>query len=194
MRFLCVLAIALLGGPPAVLAQPGRATDPGTFAGEARRIYVEQLKSARGLISQKQFAEAIVILDRLTNDRPREPQARFLKGVALTDADKLDEAITTFRSVSADFPELAEPHNNLAVLYARKGEYELARIELQAAILAAPDYGVAYENLGDVHARLAAENYERATARDSRNKTAPVKLKVVRDLLGAKPDHGGRKR
>ena len=187
-RFFYVFAMALLCTAAAAIAQPVGGTDPGEFAGEARRIYAEQLKSARGLIAQKQFVEAIAILDRLTGDRPREPQARFLKGVALTDSDKLDEAITAFRGVLADFPELPEPHNNLAVLYARKGEYELARIELEAAIKAAPDYGVAYENLGDVHARLAAQNYERAVARDSKNRTAPAKLKVVRDLLATSPN------
>ncbi|MBA3504952.1 MAG: tetratricopeptide repeat protein [Betaproteobacteria bacterium] len=179
--------MALLSICPAAFAQSFGGADPGEFTGEARRLYAEQLKSARALIGQKQFTEAIAILDRLTTDRPREPQARFLKGVALTDSDKLDEAITTFRSVLADFPELPEPHNNLAVLYARKGEYELARVELEAAIKAAPDYGIAYENLGDVHARLAAQNYERAVGRDSKNKTAPAKLKVVRDLLASKP-------
>jgi len=185
-RFVCVFAVALLSAAGAI-AQPVGGNDAGEFAGEARRIYGEQLKSARGLIAQKQFAEAIAILDRLTSDRPREPQARFLKGVALTDSDKLDEAIATFRGVLADFPELPEPHNNLAVLYARKGEYELARVELEAAIQAAPDYGVAYENLGDVHARLAAQNYERAIARDPRSKAAPAKLKVMRDLLATRP-------
>ena len=55
-----------------------------------------------------------------------------------------------------DYPELPEPHNNLAVLYAQKGDYELARDELEAAIGAAPDYAIAYENLGDIYARLAA--------------------------------------
>jgi tetratricopeptide (TPR) repeat protein len=78
---------------------------------------------------------------------------------------------------------LPEPHNNLAVLYAQKGDYGLARDELEAAISAAPDYTIAYENLGDVYARLAALNYEKAVARDPRNRTAPLKLKLVRDVL-----------
>ena len=86
-----------------------------------------------------------------------------------------------------DYPELPEPHNNLAVLYAQKGEYALARDELEAAISAAPDYVVAYENLGDIYARLAAVNYEKAMARDARNKTAPAKLKLVREVLAPQP-------
>jgi tetratricopeptide (TPR) repeat protein len=88
-----------------------------------------------------------------------------------------------FQAILGDYPELPEPHNNLAVLYAQKGEYELARGELEAAISAAPDYAVAYENLGDVYARLAALNYEKALARDARNRTASAKLKLARDVL-----------
>jgi tetratricopeptide (TPR) repeat protein len=71
-------------------------------------------------------------------ERPREPQARFLKGLALADSGKADEAIATFQSVLGDYPELPEPHNNLAVLYAQKGQYGLARDELEAAISARP--------------------------------------------------------
>jgi tetratricopeptide (TPR) repeat protein len=107
--------------------------------------------------------------------------------VALADSGKTDAAITVFQSVLGDFPELPEPHNNLAVLYAQKGEYGLARDELEAAINAAPDYIVAYENLGDIYARLAAVNYEKAIARDSRNKSAPAKLKLVREVLAPAP-------
>ena len=123
------------------------------------------------------------MLDKLSAERPREPQARFLKGLALADSGKTNEAIVIFQSVLGDYPELPEPHNNLAVLYAQKGEYGLARDELEAAISAAPDYTIAYENLGDIYARLAALNYEKAVARDARNKTAPLKLKLVRDVL-----------
>ena len=144
-------------------------------------------KDARALIAEKKYDDAIALLDKLNAERPREPQARFLKGLALADAGKTDAAIATFQAVLGDYPELPEPHNNLAVLYAQKGEYGLARDELEAAISAAPDYVVAYENLGDIYARLAAVNYEKAIARDARNKTAPAKLKLVREVLAPPP-------
>jgi Flp pilus assembly protein TadD len=165
------------------LAQSDQTTDPREFSEAARKVYAQSLKDARGLINEKKFGDAITILDKLTAERPREPQARFLKGLALADSGKTDAAIATFREVLGEYPELPEPHNNLAVLYAQKGEYGLAREELEAAISAAPDYTIAYENLGDIYARLAAMNYEKAIARDARNKSAPVKLKLVRDVL-----------
>ena len=184
MRSLPLLFSLLLAfaAPPA-LAQSDATTDPREFSEAARQAYGRALRDARGLIAEKKYAEAIAALDKLSAERPREPQARFLKGVALTDSGRTDEAIAVFQAVLGDYPELPEPHNNLAVLYAKKGDYELARTELEAAIAAAPDYAIAYENLGDVYARLAAVNYEKAIARDPRNRSAPAKLKLARDVL-----------
>lgn len=181
LPFLLLLAAALAA--PVALAQSDATTDPREFSEAARKVYAQSLKDARGLIAEKKYADAIALLDKLSAERPREPQARFLKGLALADSGKTNEAILMFQAVLGDYPELPEPHNNLAVLYAQKGEYGLARDELEAAISAAPDYTIAYENLGDIYARLAALNYEKAIARDARNKTAPLKLKLVRDVL-----------
>ena len=117
---------------------------------------------------------------------------RLGDGIAITvrdisDQKKTDEAMTAYRALVADFPEMPEPHNNLAVLYAQKGELAIARDELVLAISTAPDYALAHENLGDVYAQLAAEQYERAGTIDKRNKTAPAKLKAVRDAIVAAP-------
>lgn len=158
--------------------------DPREMSEAARKVYSKGLKDARGLINGKKYGEAIEILEKLSAERPREPQARFLKGVALADSGQTDPAIVVFTALLSDFPELPEVRNNLAVLYAQKGNYEGARDELVAALLAAPDYAIAYENLGDVYARLAGLNYEKAIARDPKNRTAPPKLQLVRDVLG----------
>jgi len=184
MRLLFVIAVLLAAlAAPLAFAQSDGITDPREFSEADRKVYAQSLKDARTLIAEKKYPEAIEVLDKLHTQRPREPQARFLKGLALADSGKTDEAIATFQAVLGDYPELPEPHNNLAVLYAQKGQYGLARDELEAAISAAPDYVVAYENLGDIYARLAALNYEKAAARDARNRTAPAKLKLVREVL-----------
>ena len=46
---------------------------------------------------------------------------------------------------------------------------------------AAPDYAIAHENLGDVYARLAQVEYDRVVALDRRNRSAPAKLKLIRE-------------
>jgi tetratricopeptide (TPR) repeat protein len=174
----CVTLAAMAQSPPVT-------QDPRDMGEAARKAYAQTLREVHDLLDRKQYAEAIAKLDRLTAERPREPQARFIKGVALTDEGKTDEAIAEFESVLADFPELPEPRNNLAVLYAKKGEYALARDALERAIQVAPDYAIAHENLGDVYMRLAAVEYERTIALDKRNRTAANKLKLVRELPAA---------
>jgi Flp pilus assembly protein TadD len=92
-------------------------------------------------------------------------------------------AIATFSALSEDYPELPEPYNNLAVLYAQKGEYEGARIALESAVKAAPDWPVAHENLGDIYVRLGAAEYATAAKLDRANKAAAGKLALARELI-----------
>jgi tetratricopeptide (TPR) repeat protein len=148
----------------------------------ARKAYAAKLREAQGLVAQKRYADAIAILDALTAAHPHEPQARFIKGVALMDEARNDEAIAQYRGLVAEFPELPEPHNNLAVLYARKGEYTLARDELERAIEAAPDYAIARQNLGDVYVRLAEIEYQRAVDLDKTNRGAAGRLELVKKI------------
>jgi tetratricopeptide (TPR) repeat protein len=175
----------------AVVAQAAKNVDPpapplpAEFTDEARRAYAQGLNEARKLLEAKRYDEAIARLAALSKERPREAQARFLKAVAESDTGRTQDAVATLRALLADFPELPEPRNNLAVLYAAQGNYPLARQELELAIAAAPDYAIAHENLGDVYARLAAAEYERAVALDKTNRTVPGKLKLARDLLAA---------
>jgi tetratricopeptide (TPR) repeat protein len=194
-RALPILAAALIASASALAQAPQDAPDDTTTAPSdardmtdaARKAYGQSIKEARDLIAKKRYDEAIVKLDKLTAERPREAQARFLKGVALTDQGKTDDAAAQFRALLADYPELPEPRNNLAVLYAQRGELAQARDELEIAIRTAPDYAIAHENLGDIYARLAADEYDRTLALDKRNKTAPAKLKLVREVTATTP-------
>ena len=51
----------------------------------------------------------------------KNPQARFIRGVIRNRRGDGDEAIATFRGLTEDYPELPEPHNNLAVIWAKRG-------------------------------------------------------------------------
>ena len=202
-RFLCpmLVALATVVGAPAAFAQssqtqgqavdqianPPPVIDPRALSERDRKAYAETLREARADIDKKQYDQAIALLDPLIAAHPREPQARFMKGLAQIDAGRREDALATYRGLAADYPELPEPHNNLAVLYGEKGEYDAARAELELAVKAAPDYAVAHENLADVYARLAATHYERAIELDRRNKTAPAKLKLVREATTQTP-------
>jgi tetratricopeptide (TPR) repeat protein len=179
-RYLCVLFFLLFVAGMRAFAQDGR-----ELTEDTRKQYNAGLKEAGTLIKDRQFATAETKLDALIAQRPREPQARFLKGVVASELGHADAAIAIFRGLIEDYPELPEPYNNLAVLYAQKGEYDSARLALETAVRTAPNWAVARENLGDIYARLAAAEYDRAAKLDRDNKTAPAKLTLVRNLFAA---------
>ena len=137
------------------------------------------------LLRGGQLDQALQKADIYLATKPRDAQMRFLKALILTEQKRTQEAITLFQKLSEDFPELPEPHNNLAVLYAGTGQYDKARAALEMAIRTDPRYATAYENLGDVYAKLAGEAYGRALQLDSSNNTAYPKLSLLRDLTGS---------
>lgn len=182
------LALALPGAPVAAADAPATTDEPAAIvppelSESARKAYNQGLREVREMITRKEFAAALARTEALLATRPREPQARFLKGVAQTEQGQTAAAMATFRGLVEDYPELPEPYNNLAYIYAQQGDYDSARMALETAVRTAPDWAVAHENLGDVYARLAAAEYNRAATLDRSNKSAPEKLALVRSLL-----------
>jgi len=145
----------------------------------------DRLKQVEFLIQQGQPDRALENVNEFLAANPRDARGRFLKAVILSEQKKTQEAIKLYTDITHDFPDLPEPYNNLAVLHAGVGQYEAARTALEMAIRVKPDYAVAYENLGDIYARMAAESYEKAAKLDRANKSVPLKLKQVNELLSA---------
>lgn len=167
MRKLFSKTILLSGLAAALLAAPA-------FADEAGDI--------TKMIRAGQYPEALAKADATLAQRPKDAQVRFLKGVILTEQGKSADAIGIFTKLTDDYPDLPEPYNNLAVLYASSGQYEKARAALDMAIRTNPSYATAYENLGDIHAKLASQAYDKALQLDSANSTAKSKLTLLRSL------------
>ena len=157
----------------------------GIFAFGSAGAQDSPLVQIEELLKRKQHEQALQRVETYLAKRPKEPRGRFLKGVILSEQKKAAEAIKVFLELTHDYPELPEPYNNLAVLHAGQGEYEKARAALEMAVRANPRYAVAYENLGDVYARMAGQSYEKAVQLDKANKSAPLKLKAVNEMLSA---------
>jgi tetratricopeptide (TPR) repeat protein len=139
------------------------------------------------LMRAGQFAEALTKVDQYLATKPRDPQMRFFKGVIQTETGKANEAIATFTKITEDYPELPEPYNNMAVLYAGQSQFDKARAALEMAIRTNPSYATAHENLGDVYARLASQAYSKALQLDGGNAAVPPKLALIRNLFSADP-------
>ncbi|WP_332777006.1 nuclear transport factor 2 family protein [Polaromonas sp.] len=144
------------------------------------------------LIKAGQMGEALARADQYLAGKPRDPQMRFMKGVILTETGKPAEAINLFTKITEDYPELPEPYNNLAVLYAGQNQYDKARAALEMAIRTNPSYATAHENLGDVYAKLASQAYSKALQLDSGNAGVQPKLALIRSLL-TNPESKGQK-
>jgi len=147
-----------------------------------RAATAEELSEVTRLHRAGQSAAALERADRVLSAQPKDAQMRFLKSVVLVDTGRSTEAQAILQQLVQDYPELAEPHNNLAAIYAAAGDYGKSRAELEETIRLNPSYAPAHENLGDVHALLAAQSYGRALRLEPTSATLPRKLALVRQL------------
>ena len=145
--------------------------------------HADEYSDVSQLVRTGKLADALTKADQYLTTKPRDPQMRFLKGVIQRDSGKTTDAIATFTRLTEDFPELPEPYNNLAVLYAGQSQFDKARTALEMAIRTNPSYATAHENLGDVYAKLASQAYNKALQLDASNPGVPPKLALIRELF-----------
>jgi len=160
----------------------------------APTVRADALQDISKQIKQGQHAQALEQIDKYLAGKPKDAQGRFLKGIVLTEMNKPNEAITVFSKLTEDYPELPEPYNNLAVIYAQQKQYDKAKQALEMAIRTHPSYATAHENLGDIYARLASQAYDKALQIDSSNSSAQNKLALIRDLMSTagRPGKAGK--
>jgi tetratricopeptide (TPR) repeat protein len=149
--------------------------------------HADDIQDANKLFKQGQHSQALDKVNGVLAGKPKDAQARFLKGLILTEQGKTAEAIKTFSALTEDYPELPEPYNNLAVLYASQGQYDKAKTALEMAIRTHPSYATAHENLGDIYAKMASQAYDRALQLDRSNAATQTKLSMIQDLFAGGP-------
>ncbi|MDO4795312.1 MAG: tetratricopeptide repeat protein [Brachymonas sp.] len=169
-----LLTAALLGGQAAQAqtAQTAQATQVALVGEDYRKV--------NQLITTKNYAAALQEADSYLANNPRDPQMRLLRSRVLVAQGKTDEARNQLLTITQEYPEIAEPYNNLAVLYAQAGELDLARTALESAVRINPGYAVALHNLGDVYRRMAHEHYSKALALQPGNRTLQEKAQAMR--------------
>lgn len=151
--------------------------------GAMSAVHADAFSDANRLLQANQPTQALAAVERYLKDTPSDVRMRFLKSLILRRQGQLDEAVTVLIQLTQDFPELAEPYNNLAVLYASQGQFEKARSALEAALRNNPGYAIAHENLGDVYAKLAGQAYARSLELDGANARLQLKLTAIEAML-----------
>ncbi len=175
LAFIATVSLGSVTSIPA-LAQPATGT------GKSPIVIPADIQDAERAYRRGELADARQRIERYLAKEPKDARARFLRGLILIEQRQPDAAIAAFSELALEQPELPEPHNNLAVLYAARGEYDKARDALQSALLANPNDAIAHENLGDIYVRLAQRSYERAMTAGAGGRALRDKLTVAREL------------
>lgn len=136
------------------------------------------------LMRAGRLADAQALAENRLAQQPKDARLRLLRGMILAQQNKPAEAITAFRKMTEDFPDLPEPYNNLGVLLTNAGEIDKARAAFELAIHLRPSYAAAQENLGDLYARLASRAYDKAAELDSTNAAVRAKSAALRPIAG----------
>ena len=139
------------------------------------------------LIQSGQLEKALQEVDQRLKTAPTDPQMRLLLSRIQDAQGQTQAAMDTLQGLTQSFPELAEPHNNLAALLARENRHADALISLQAAIKARPDYAIALENMGDVYAALASQSYGKALQITPNQRRIQAKQLTIDQMLKAAP-------
>ena len=155
--------------------QPGQSTLPTVISTPHNDV--------RKLLRQAKYAQALVVVNKGLATNPRDPQMRFWQGFLFEQLGQPDMALQVYLGLTQEFPELAEPHNNLGVLYAAKGDYPSAKASLDAALRDNPNYAAAHENMGDLLVNMARQSYERALASDPKLSEPAKKIERLKPVL-----------
>jgi len=122
----------------------------------------DDLANAQRMWLAGQKTQAVDQVEQALTRTPDDLQLRFALGVMRMELGDRAKAMGIFTRLTQDFPDLADPYNNLAVLHAAAGELDEAKAALEQALSLQPEHAQAQENLGDVLLRLALRAYQRA--------------------------------
>jgi tetratricopeptide (TPR) repeat protein len=131
------------------------------------------------LVKAQKYPEAIQRINELLVKNPLNVQLRFVLARLQIELKQYPAAQKTLIEITQQFPELAEPYNNLAALAANQGQWIDARDYLELALKLKPSYTIASANLGEVYTRLAAKAYidaakQRSNQREYRDRATAL--------------------
>src|SRR5262245_11909300 len=108
-------------------------------------------EQALSLIRQQQIEPGIALLRKFLEKSPDDIKAHNLMGIALTTAEKIDEANKHFLKAIELNPRFYPALKNLAINEMKLNRTEEARAHFTRALEAGPDDPVAHLALGEIH-------------------------------------------
>lgn len=157
------------------------------FALLGAKSHADIYSDVNRLVGAQEWAKAQLQAEQHLKTQPTDPQMRLLMSRIQDGQGQAEAAMATLQGLTQSFPELPEPHNNLAALLARQNRYAEALLALQAAVRARPDYATALENMGDLYVALAREAYHKANTHNPQPRTANKRLSAEQLLKASAP-------
>lgn len=141
-----------------------------------------ELDDIQRLAEKGQHQEVLNNVQRYLLQHADDERALFIQALALQHLGRNQEAITSYEHLTRSHPGSPEPWNNLAVLYAAGGDHNKARDALLNALNTHPSYATAYENLGNIYAKMAVSAYNRALETGKKDEATAIALVNIDQL------------
>ncbi len=179
----CTLCASLMCAANSALAQTNASQDWQPGQPSVPQMQSDPHDNVRKLLRQAKYPQALVLVESGLKTKPNDPQMRFWQAFLSEQMGQPAVALPLYLSLTQDYPELAEPHNNLGVLYAAQGDYARAKVAIEAALRANPNYPAAHENMGDLMVQLARQSYERALGLEPTHRAPAKKIEALQPAL-----------
>lgn len=158
------------------------AQDAVPLFGDSTPEIINPTRSVNQLISRGKYKDALELADKELAANPQNMNLRFLRGVIFADTNRPEEAKTVFEQLTREYPEVAEPYNNLAVIYAGEGNLGYAQKLLERAIQNSAMNATTYQNLGDIYQAKALQMFEKSSRLNPKNATLKKKIKALKEI------------
>ena len=164
--------------PPA----PDTATPKPTAAEEEASPPWSGYAQAQSMAENGNPRGALKQLETRLSTRPDDSRAAYLKGLVLMQLGRSEEAERWYKMMQANFPDLPQPGNALAVIYAGRGDLPAAEAALRALLEKHPDHTSARVNLARLYIQMAQAEYEKALKDTPDNAMIARKLEALKAM------------
>ena len=156
---------------PAPTAAEEEADPP--WAGYAQAQSMAENGNPRGALRQ---------LESRLATNPQDSRAAYLKGLVLMQLGRGEEAERWYKMMQANFPDLPQSGNALAVIYAGRGDLPAAELALRDVLLKHPEHNSARVNLARLYVQMAQAEYEKALKATPDNAMIARKLEALKAM------------
>lgn len=142
------------------------------------------------LLEQERYAEAISLLEEVTEAAPELTSPHIDLGMAYNRTDDLERAEASLQQALEQSPRHPVALNELGIVYRRTGRFQQARKSYERALEIHPDFHFARRNLAilcDLYLEdleCALEQYERHAESFPRDETLAMWIADIRNRLG----------